>query len=85
MSSIPIRNGVLVRLPEYNSWLRSDLYVIGNVFVFIGSEFWENPNKSPSFEVILKGNTLDRDSNGYRMLIVPKENVTILDEEFYGL
>lgn len=86
MSSIPIRNGVVVHFPEYgNQFARVDLYRINNVYIFWGPMFYgpqdEEGGRTVDIEVTLRGNTLSKKINGYDGWIVPKENVKFKNQE----
>lgn len=80
MCAVPIINGVVIDLPEYNAQMRSDMYKIADVFVFIGSMDYKNTGK-PDLRVLLAGNSMDRDSSGYRLLIVESHKVDPITDE----
>lgn len=85
MSSTPIKNGVIVRFTEYgNRYLRADIYKVGNAYVFVGSEFYQNDDAihdKIDVDVTLHGNTIERDSNGYKLIIVERSNCLFRNTE----
>jgi hypothetical protein len=72
MSKAPIKNGVNVYLTEYGSYMRSDLYKIGNCLCVIGTEFHGPvPRGDIDIHLTLGHDNISRISQGYRMIIVP--------------
>lgn len=77
MPAIPIKNGTNVHFPEYgNKFARCDIYRIGNTYIFVGSPFYDSNFTEELIDatVRLAGNTIDRESQGYWLIIVPEDN-----------
>lgn len=70
---MPLKNGVTIYLPEYNTSHKADVYQINSVYIFVANRL-SLADPSPHATVWIK-NGMDRESQGYRLIIVPSDNV----------
>lgn len=71
----PLKNGVNIRLIEYGTWMRADVYFIGGAYVFIGSVAHDWHPKEYHADVLIGHYGMERTSEGYQLLIVPENQI----------